>query len=402
MDIGAATGQRAVPLKRIAKVQGGTAIAPDNLHHGSICVFGANGILARTRQSNTLGPTIIISRKVPVGKIYWSDQPCWANDATFFIDQSNARVDLRWLYYALQTLAFDIEPPISSLNRTQLDEMRLCPPDAQTQKQTANYLDMASAQWQQLIHEKQVLLALCVERRRTLINRATTVGLQDKAPLKDTGIIGIGAIPADWQCVPLKRLIHSLTSGPTLAALPVAARAGEFGVIRAAAIKGGHFDATQNHVLLSAHEFPVAETIQQNDLFIVKTGNGDTVGDLALADAEYPQFTFAENLFRLRVDRNKVLANWVYWVLLGDVGRMQIGAEGVERLNLSQSDILDWIIPLPPLLAQSEIVEYLIVEVNKLEELAQATQQSIDLLHERRNVLVELICNLHCVRRWVK
>ncbi len=388
MGAGAGMGQPTVALKRIAKVHSGTAhtvLVSDDLQQGSVEVFGANGVFAQAQYSNTCGPVIIVSRKTPIGKIYWSDKPCWASETTFFIEQNNAHVDLRWLYYALQTLVFDLEPSSISLNRVQFEQMRLHLPKQQTQRQMAHYLDVVMAKLLQLIADKQALLALCAERKRSLINRATLLGLQENDQLKDSGVQSIGVIPVAWQCVALKRLIHSCTQGTILATLPMAASKGEFGVVKAAAVKDGLFDPAQNHVLQAMHDFTPELAIHKDDMLITRAGN------FALAEAHYPQFTFAENLFRLRLNNKKILAKWLYWILLSDAGKMQIDASALsgERVNLSQREISSWPIPLPPMAAQKEIAAYLSAEVNKLDQLTQATQHSIALLHERRHALLK-------------
>lgn len=384
MASGNTRSKQPVALKRVATVQSGATIGDDDLRDGPIRVFGANGPIGYTHRSNTHGPAIIVGRSNTRQNIYWTDAPCWANAATFFIDETLPQLDLRWLYYALQTLEFDDETITNNLARQQLADMRLHLPDIRVQKQDVQFLDAAIAQLTQILSEKQALLALCAEKRRTLINQATA-GLNEDVPRKASSSTWPGSIPANWRTVPLKRLIRTIVTGPNLTTTNHRAKTGEFGALMSAAIKAGHFDARKNHALLTSADFQAGLSIESGDLFISRTG------EVALADADYPNLTFSSNLFRLRVDSHHVLAQWVLWVLLGDVGRIQIEAgknTGEQRPNLNQSDILGWLIPLPPLPEQRALVSKIEAEVATLDALAQATRQSIDLLHERHTLLL--------------
>ena len=388
MPSGDAAAIKSLQLQRIAKIQIGAPIVNINAYTGSTRVFGTSGAFAYADRANTNGPAIIISRKKPHGsvhgRIYWADAPCWATDATFFINADKTIAHFRWLYYALQTLDFNGELGEVSLNREQLGEKRLRLPDVQTQTQIANYLDRATQRLEQLITEKQTLLKLCEEKRDTLVNQAITSGLCAVGGCKDSGIIWPEAIPEDWQCVALKRLSHSIVRGKRLRTTHKPANADGLGVIQKEAINYGYFNAAENKTLLANLDFPAALSIQQNDVFIT------TKGDIALANASYPQLTFSEELLRLRVDSNKVAANWLVCVLLSDVGRIQVTASKKDTrvASLKPSDVLEWMIPLPPMPQQRAIGDYVQAELAKLNELAQATQQSIALLRERRTALL--------------
>ena len=386
MPSGDAAAIKSLPLQRIAKIQIGAPIVNINAYTGSARVFGAHGTFGYTDRANTNGPTIIISRKITYKKeyVYWSDAPCWATDATFFINADKTIAHFRWLYYALQTLDFNGELGEVSLNREQLGEKRLRLPDVQTQTQIANYLDRATQRLEQLITEKQTLLELCEEKRSTLVNQAITSGLCAVGGCKDSGIIWPEAIPEDWQCVALKRLSHSIVRGKRLRTTHKPANADGLGVIQKEAINYGYFNAAENKTLVANLDFPAALAIQQNDVFITRTG------DIALANASYRQLTFSEELLRLRVDSNKVAANWLVCVLLSDVGRIQVTASKKDARvsSLKPSDVSEWMIPLPPMPQQRAIGDYVQAELAKLNELAQATQQSIALLRERRTALL--------------
>jgi type I restriction enzyme, S subunit len=82
------------------------------------------------------------------------------------------------------------------------------------QRAIADYLDRETARLDALMAAKERLLGLLAEKRRALITRAVTRGLDPNVPLRDSGISWLGHIPAHWKVVALRFLV-SVTSGAT-------------------------------------------------------------------------------------------------------------------------------------------------------------------------------------------
>ena len=67
------------------------------------------------------------------------------------------------------------------------------------QRAIADYLDRETARLDGLVAAKERVLGLLAEKRRALITRAVTRGLDPCAPLRDSGIPWLGEIPAHWD-----------------------------------------------------------------------------------------------------------------------------------------------------------------------------------------------------------
>jgi type I restriction enzyme S subunit len=90
-------------------------------------VYGSNGIVGRHNVALTQGPTIIIGRKGTVGAVHFSNDPCWAIDTTYFIDEFNG-LDSRYLVHVLRSLnltELDTSTAIPGLNRDGLYDQHL-------------------------------------------------------------------------------------------------------------------------------------------------------------------------------------------------------------------------------------------------------------------------------------
>lgn len=72
-------------------------------------------------------------------------------------------------------------------------------PPLEEQTCIANFLDRKTAQIGQAIAQKQRLIELLQERRRVMIHRAVTQGLNPDVLMKDSGVEWIGKIPAHWE-----------------------------------------------------------------------------------------------------------------------------------------------------------------------------------------------------------
>ena len=72
------------------------------------------------------------------------------------------------------------------------------------QRAIADYLDRETARLDGLVAAKERVLGLLAEKRRALITRAVTRGLDPRAPLRDSGIPWLGEIPAHWRATRMK------------------------------------------------------------------------------------------------------------------------------------------------------------------------------------------------------
>ena len=79
--------------------------------------------------------------------------------------------------------------------------------DIARQRAIADFLDAAAARIDALIAAKENLLTILAEKRRALITRAVTRGVDPSAPMRDSGIPWLGEIPAHWKDVRLRFLV---------------------------------------------------------------------------------------------------------------------------------------------------------------------------------------------------
>jgi type I restriction enzyme S subunit len=81
-------------------------------------------------------------------------------------------------------------------------------PSLKEQRGVAFFLDRETAKINALVAKKERLIELLHEKRKALITRAVTKGLDPNMPMKDSGVEWLGEIPAHWGVKRLKRIVE--------------------------------------------------------------------------------------------------------------------------------------------------------------------------------------------------
>ena len=257
------------------------------------------------------------------------------------------------------------------------------PPPAQ-QRAIADYLDRETARLDALVAAKERVLALLAEKRRTLITRAVTRGLDPNVPFRDSGIPWLGKIPAHWTRSHLKRLLASMDYGISVSV----ETSGNVTVLRMGDIQDGEIDYSRVGFV---DEVDDTLLLQRGDLVFNRTNSLDQIGKVALfrGNSDYP-VSFASYLVRFRCGPS-VLPEFLSWFLNSAYplawGRAQaLPAIGQANLNPNRYGYLP--ISLPSIEEQGEIVRYISNWTSRIDAVRAETKRTIALLVERRAALI--------------
>ena len=150
----------------------------------------------------------LISRSGTVGRAYAyrrEDGPCAY--AGYLVRYALRDPDFsQWLFYVTKSPGFQhwlgvaaIEATIGNINGEKYANLLVPVPPLPQQHAIADYLDRETARLDELVAVKEGVLSLLAEKRRALITRAVTRGLDPNVPLRDSGIPWLGEIPAHWR-----------------------------------------------------------------------------------------------------------------------------------------------------------------------------------------------------------
>ena len=294
--------------------------------------------------------------------------------------------------YALRESAFLAEVEMRSvgvsypaINASDLGDIPVHLPPAQSQRAIADYLDRETARLDALVAAKERVLALLNEKRLALITRAVTRGLDSRAPLHDSGISWLGEIPAHWRLAGFTKYLRSLIDyrGKT----PEKSIDGVF-LVTARNIRAGYIDYAASEEYVDAADYEEAMRRGKPKLGDLLITTEAPLGQAALVDRE--DIALAQRVIKLdyepRVLLNAFVLQWIlaapfqYQLSSLATGSTALGIKG-ERLHMLRTAI-------PPVSEQQAIVAHIAAETSKLEKLRLATERTVGLLKERRASLI--------------
>jgi type I restriction enzyme S subunit len=371
---------RTVQFKRLARLNYGDAIPQEDQGRGNVPVFGSNGAFTICDEANTLAPVVLLGRKGSFGKTNWSDVPCWATDTTFFVDQRNASVDLRWLYWALQTLGLDAESAeaaVPGINREEVYEKRLPEVSAELQKRTAAYLDNSTGLIDRLLATKSRLLDLLAEKRRVVIADFLTKGLNKDAPRRDSGIPWLGDIPEHWDVERAKWLFTERDDRSD---------SGDEELLTVSHLTGVTSRAEKDVNMFMAESLEGYKRCQSGDLVINTLWAWmGAMGVARQPGIVSPAYNVYQPVAQLDPEYVDFLVRTPRFV--EEITRYSKGVWS-SRLRLYPEGLYEAWLPVPPLDEQRAIMKHVQIETKKLDVLAATTKRTIALLQERRSALI--------------
>ncbi len=261
--------------------------------------------------------------------------------------------------------------------KSEIGAMTLPVPPLPQQRAIADYLDRETARVDALVAAKERVLGLLAEKRRALITRAVTRGLDPRAPLRDSGIPWLGEIPAHWETRRVAWLFRERDERgePDLPLLEVSINSGV--VLR---------EFSEERIESTAADFNTYKIARRGDIVFNKMrmwqGAVGVAPQHGLVSPDYvvaaptgslsPEFAgllFRADMFSAECARR---SHGIVW------DRLRLYWEGFREIEL----------PLPSADAQGYIVSHIAEESGKLDGLRVATERTINLLKERRAALI--------------
>ncbi|EJC0906827.1 restriction endonuclease subunit S [Campylobacter upsaliensis] len=261
-------------------------------------------------------------------------------------------------------------------------------PPLQEQKEIAEFLDKKCEKIQNYIDKKQKLITLLQEKKQALINEVVTKGLNPNIEFKNSEIEYLGLIPHHWEVVKVK---YIATTNIGLVYDPSEIATNEnvgYPVLRANNIQNGKID--YKDVIYVAKKIDDKQLAISGDLLMcVRNGSENLLGKTA--KIENNNFSFGAFTAIIRSDLN----NYLYWIFQTEMLKKSISSfiVSIGIGQISQDDIKNFKIPLPPLQEQKEIAEFLDKKCEKINSAIEKTKKQIELVKEYKNTLInEAVC----------
>jgi len=278
---------------------------------------------------------------------------------------------------------WDLEPQDHS-------RMPVVLPPLVEQTAIATFLDHETARIDALVAEQERLIALLQEKRQAVISHAVTKGLNPHAPMKDSGVEWLGEVPGHWIVGKCGFYLQILSGF----AFP----------------SGGFSSDDSNHRLLRGVNVGVSR-LKWDDVVYWQRTEGDGLDDYEMAEGDLvigmdrPLIgegmriakVAAEDLPSLLLQRvaslkvgGKLHTDYLHCSLASEMFVAHFSPEttGVSVPHISPDQIKNFVIPVPPIHEQIEIVNDVKKSLAKLGALITESETAITLLQERRTALI--------------
>lgn len=268
--------------------------------------------------------------------------------------------------------------------KSEIGAMMLPVPPLRQQRAIADYLDRETARLDGLVAAKERVLGLLAEKRRALITRAVTRGLDPNAPLRDSGIPWLGEIPAHWETWRLK---HFATINYGQSQPPEYADSG-IPFLRATNVKRGTL-STEGLVFVEEASLPPSRTIRLRLGDIVVVRSGAYTGDSAIVTKEWQGavagFDMVARIWPKADPFFVSHALLCHYVLETQIDPLRLRA---AQPHLNAEELGNILLAMPPPHEQHAIVDRIAIEMAKYDALRMDTERTIFLLKERRAALI--------------
>lgn len=264
-----------------------------------------------------------------------------------------------------------------AINASDLADIAVHLPPVSSQRAVADYLDRETIRLDALVAAKERLLGLLAEKRRALITRAVTRGVDSTGSLRESGIPWLGKIPAHWETRRVAWLFRERDERgePDLPLLEVSIRAGV--VLR---------EFSEDRIESTAADFNSYKVARECDVVFNKMRMWQGAVGVAPQDGlvspdyvvaaptgpllpEYARLLFRTEAFSAECARR---SHGIVW------DRLRLYWEGFREIE----------VPLPSIPAQAEIAAYISKESAELDSLGSVMERTISLLKERRAALI--------------
>lgn len=258
-----------------------------------------------------------------------------------------------------------------------IGSMKLPVPNYETQTQIANYLDRKTAELDQLIGAKQRLLKLLDEKKRALIARAVTRGLNPDVPLKDSGIPWLGKIPTHWEVERTKWLLPEIDER---------SETGDEDLLSVSHLTGVTLRSEKDVNMFMAESLVGYKKCKAGDLVINTLWAW--MGAMGVSPVN-GVVSPAYNVYRPLSEIDPAYLDLIVRTpdFVSEITRYSKGVWS-SRLRLYPEGLFESWLPVPPLSEQKEIVVEISKQLNRFKELKSITEKTITLLQERRTALI--------------
>lgn len=339
---------------------------------------------------NDLVFKLIDLENVKTSRVGWVHERGLMSPVYIRLKPKDDRINTRYFYYyffdlyqrhIFNSIGSGIR---SSLSGTNLLELLVPNPSHEEQNKIVGFLDKKTTQIDKLIKKIEQKIELLKEQRTSLINEVVTKGLNPDVEMKDSGIEWIGEIPSHWEITKLKykgNVIIGLSFTPD----DITDENNGTLVLRSSNVQGGKL-CLEDTVYVNSDISEKLRTRENDILICSRNGSRKLIGKNCLISKDVEGSTWGVFMSIYRCES----PIFFYWLLNSSVFKSQSGLFLTSTINqLTVSTLENMLVPyVSDLNEQKEIVKYLEIETQRIDETIFNEEKRIQLLKEYKQSLI--------------
>lgn len=286
----------------------------------------------------------------------------------------------------IQSLSRGIRERSTAFGYDIMGNLLLPIPPKEEQVAIVSYLDKVTADIDKAIAAKERIIASLEERRKIIITHAVTRGINPDAPMKDSGIDWLGEIPAHWESYPVRHFFDFRNGYTPSKANNSFWTNGTIPWFRMEDIrKSGRFlDKAIQYITPSALNNGGTFEAGSYILAICTASIGEHAMLIAdsLANQQFANLKIRKSLS----DRTDAMFIFYYLYVLGQYCKDTANTTTFQYADMTQ--VKNFLVPLPSLDEQHEIVKYLEYNTKGIDTAIAQQKRLIELLRERKNIII--------------
>ena len=189
----------------------------------------------------------------------------------------------------------------------------------------------------------------------------------------------------NWQNLPISNLCNSLKYGTS----KKSQKSGKVVVLRMGNIQNGEIDWNDLQFTDDLEDIK-KYSLNKGDVLFNRTNSSELVGKTAIYRGEYPAI-YAGYLIKLDYKKDLIIGDYLNYILNSIKAKYYckcVKTEGVNQANINARRIGAFIIPLPPLEEQKEIVKILDSLLSKEKQVKEIAEKEIERVDDlKKNLL---------------
>ena len=386
-------------LKYLCTMQAGQSLVSEQIEEeGLYPVYGGNGQRGCYNEYNCEGEKLVVGRQGALcGNVHKVEGKFWATEHAV-ITNATPLVSLDFLYYLL--IGMNLNQYVSStaaqpgLAVSTIQNIRTCLPSMSEQRRIASFLDAECARIDAVIDQTRASIKEYKKLKQAVITQAVKKGIREGREMKESRVAWIGKVPCEWQVTKLK-YFSTIRSGITLGKVyPSGTELIEYPYLRVANVQGSYTDLRDIATIAVTGEEAEKYRLHDGELLMTEGGDRDKLGRGTVWHAEIDPCLHQNHVFALRTSE-KLLAEYVSYLTDSYVGRDYFDVTANQSVHLASTNsttILNFIIPLPPVEEQKEILAYLDEKVRSIDELMAKKEELLSYLSSlKKSVIFEYV-----------